>query len=152
MSSLKLPIIGLLNGPNLNRLGERQTEIYGKVTLSAIEETLRKQALLAGFGLDSFQSNHEGELIDTLWAWHDKGISGILFNPGGLCHTSVSLHDAILGIRTPVIEVHLSAIEAREDFRRESLTARASKECISGFGAVSYEMALAALLKILPVA
>lgn len=145
------PTIGLLNGPNLNRLGTREPEIYGAITLSMIENNLQSKTQASGFHLISFQSNHEGTLIDQLWNWHDQGIQGIIFNPGGLCHTSVSLHDAIKGINIPVIEVHLSAIQEREEFRRKSLTALACKECITGFGAAGYEMALMALFKILPV-
>lgn len=152
MPSLTPPTLGLLNGPNLDRLGQREPQIYGHTTLATIEINLSAKAEKAGYQFKSFQSNHEGTLIDTLWAWYDDGVKGVIFNPGGLCHTSISLHDAIAGINIPVIEVHLTNIYEREEFRRKSLTALACKECITGFGAVGYEMALEALFKILPVA
>ena len=151
MPSLTPPTIGLLNGPNLDRLGQREPQIYGYTTLDSIETSLRAKAQKAGYQFKSFQSNHEGALIDTLWTWHDDGVKGVILNPVGLCHTSISLHDAIAGINIPVIEVHLSNIYEREEFRRKSLTALACKECITGFGAVGYDMALEALLKLLPV-
>jgi 3-dehydroquinate dehydratase-2 len=139
--------IGLLNGPNLHRLGEREPHVYGQQTLNAIEAQLTAQAAAAGIELLSSQSNHEGALIDTLWSWHDEGIAGIIFNPGGFSHTSLVLYDAIAAIRPPVIEVHLSHIHNREIFRHELLTAKACKGLICGLGSMSYRLALEAFIQ-----
>ncbi|WP_284140373.1 MULTISPECIES: type II 3-dehydroquinate dehydratase [unclassified Virgibacillus] len=135
----------LLNGPNLNLLGKREKEIYGQFTLKDIEKSVGKVAASYGYEVDSFQSNHEGELIDQLHAADGKYF-GIIFNPAAYTHTSVALRDAIIAIQTPVIEVHISNIHQREAFRHKSLTAPACKGQITGFGLQSYVLAAMAFL------
>lgn len=133
----------ILNGPNLNLLGKRETKIYGEQEFEKFFIALKES--YPEIKLDYFQSNVEGELINKL---HEKGFSyeGIIFNPGGYAHTSVALHDAIKAIQSPVIEVHISNIYAREEFRHTSLTAAACIGVISGFGLWSYDLALQFLL------
>lgn len=133
----------ILNGPNLNLLGKRETKIYGEQEFGKFFIALKES--YPEVNLEYFQSNIEGELIDKL---HEKGFSfdGIIFNPGGYSHTSVALHDAIKAIQSPVIEVHISNIYAREEFRHISLTAGACIGVISGFGLWSYDLALQFLL------
>ncbi|HRG37452.1 MAG TPA: type II 3-dehydroquinate dehydratase [Bacteroidia bacterium] len=129
----------ILNGPNLNLLGTRETSIYGNQTFTAYFETLKSK--YPKLELHYYQSNVEGELINKL---HEVGFSfdGILFNAGGYTHTSVALRDAIAGITTPVIEVHISNVFAREEFRHVSLIAPKCKGSISGFGMDSYRLAI----------
>ncbi len=131
--------IMIINGPNLNLLGKREPELYGKEDFSAFLQALRSS--FAEIRIDYFQSNVEGELINKL---HETGFSydGIIINPGGYCHTSVSLADAISAIQSPVIEVHLTNLYRREEIRHVSLTAKGCVGVISGFGLWSYEMAL----------
>ncbi len=133
--------IGILNGPNLNRLGKREPHIYGDTTLADLEKQLQTLAQSKGVALECFQSNHEGELIDKLHTWADAGVAGIIFNPGAYTHTSVALLDAVKSISVPVIEVHISNIYQREEFRRHSLTAQASSAVISGLGLYGYQAA-----------
>lgn len=135
--------IAIINGPNLNLLGKRQPEIYGQSDFPSFVVALRDS--YPEVIIDYFQSNIEGELINKL---HEVGFAfdGIILNPGGYTHTSVALADAIAAIQTPVIEVHISNIHAREDFRQVSLTARNCRGVISGFGLWSYEMALQHLI------
>lgn len=137
--------IGILNGPNLGRLGKREPEIYGTATLADLETLLRKEAAAAGVGVVFCQSNCEGALIDTISEWADAGHSGIVFNPGAFSHTSIALHDAIAAVATPVIEVHISNIYRREAFRHHSHTASACHGIISGLGFQGYALALRAL-------
>jgi len=134
--------IGILNGPNLSRLGKREPEIYGKRTLKDLEVLVQESANSLGVSLECFQSNHEGELIDQLEAWQDAGFFGIVFNPGAFTHTSIALHDALAGSTLKVIEVHISNIYKRESFRHHSLTASASLGVISGLGFEGYVLAL----------
>lgn len=138
--------IALIHGPNLNLLGQRDPNMYGSNTLADLEEAVRTQAQQQGFELRTFQSNVEGELINAL---HDvqQDCIGVIFNPGGYSHTSVALRDAVEAISIPVMEVHLSNIHAREDFRKRSLTAEAAKACISGMGVQGYLAALDALIR-----
>jgi len=135
----------VLHGPNLNLLGEREPEVYGRTTLAEIDARLREQAAKRGAQVESFQSNHEGALIDRIQAAR-RTHRAIVINPGGLTHTSVALRDALVACELPVVEVHLSNIHAREDFRQRSLVAGIALGQISGLGAKGYELALEALL------
>jgi 3-dehydroquinate dehydratase-2 len=134
--------IGILNGPNLNRLGKREPKVYGSDTLADLEARLAKEAADLGVKLECFQSNHEGALIDKLHAWADAGVAGVAFNPGGYTHTSVALRDAVTASGLPVIEVHISNVHAREEFRHKSMTAAACVGVIAGLGFDGYSLAL----------
>jgi 3-dehydroquinate dehydratase-2 len=131
----------VLNGPNLNLLGEREPEVYGHETLADVEALCGQAAADAGLGLDFRQSNHEGVLVDAI---HEVRTSaaGIVINAGALTHTSIALRDAISAIKIPVIEVHISNIHNREDFRTRSLTAGVCAGQISGLGFLSYEVGI----------
>ncbi len=136
------PAVLVLHGPNLNLLGTREPEIYGHASLKQVDEDLAKQAARSGFSLASFQSNHEGELIDRVHLARSEGVRFIIVNPGGLTHTSVSLRDALLGVSIPFVEVHLSNVHAREPFRRVSYFSDVALGCIVGLGVKGYELAL----------
>lgn len=135
-----------LHGPNLDRLGKREPEVYGRQTLAEIEQNLRSVATSLGADLESRQSNHEGSLIDWIGGAQDEGFSGVLINPGAYTHTSWAIHDSIKGAGVPVVEVHLSNPVAREEFRHHSCVAPACVGTVTGFGVRSYELALRALL------
>ncbi len=135
----------VLHGPNLNLLGQREPEVYGRQTLADIDMELAGLAEELNLAIDTFQSNHEGDLIDRIHASENNGFSGIIINPGGLTHTSVALRDAISAIELPVIEAHLSNIHARESFRNHSYVAGVVVGQVSGFGAASYLLALRGL-------
>jgi 3-dehydroquinate dehydratase-2 len=137
-----LPIIYVLNGPNLNLLGTREPDVYGRETLDEIAGMIEDRARELGLAVDVRQSNHEGHLIDWLHEASAEGAKAVLLNAGGLTHTSVALHDAIKSITVPVIEVHLSNPQAREAFRRHSYVAAAARGSISGFGSLGYLLAL----------
>ncbi len=137
-----LPLVMVLNGPNLNLLGSREPHIYGHDTLDSIAEGLETQAAGLGLAVDIRQSNHEGHLVDWLQEAGARGALAVILNAGALTHTSIAIHDAIKAIPVPVIEVHLSNPHAREEFRHVSFVARAAKGTISGFGAASYRLAL----------
>jgi 3-dehydroquinate dehydratase-2 len=137
-------LIYVLSGPNLNLLGTREPEIYGRDTLDDIARMLRDRALEIGCAVDARQSNHEGVLIDWLHEAQARGASAVLLNAGALTHTSIALHDAIKAVAVPVVEVHLSNPHMREDFRHRSYVGRAAKGTIAGFGARSYLLALEA--------
>ena len=132
----------LLNGPNLNLLGAREPEVYGKDTLQDIEVAAQKQAADAGVSLLSFQSNHEGALIDRIHAAKAEGVDAIVINPGGLTHTSVALRDALSGVAIPVVEVHISNIHRREAFRQHSYLSDIAVGVICGVGVAGYRYAI----------
>lgn len=136
----------VLHGPNLNLLGQREPDVYGRQTLADINASLVSLADDLGAEVDAFQSNHEGDLIDRIHAARGEGFSGIIINPGGLTHTSVALRDAISSVDLPVIEAHLSNIHARESFRHHSYLAGVVVGQVTGFGAMSYQLALRGLL------
>ena len=136
------PLIFVLNGPNLNLLGTREPEIYGKETLDDISGRMVERADELGVELDIRQSNHEGHLIDWLHEAAAKNAKAVIINPGGFSHTSVALHDAVKAIGTPVIEVHLSDPDTRESFRHIDLVAMAATRVIKGQGAKGYLTAL----------
>lgn len=133
----------LLNGPNLGLLGQREPEVYGTTTLADIEALLEAQAKAAGHVLETFQSDAEHELIRRVHAARGKS-DFILLNPGAFTHTSIALRDALLGVAIPFIELHLSNVAAREEFRRHSYLSDVAVGVISGFGVTSYELALTA--------
>ncbi|MDP2360450.1 MAG: type II 3-dehydroquinate dehydratase [bacterium] len=135
--------LDLVNGPNLNRLGRRQVEIYGGHSLDEIGQELIRAFPEVGWTF--FQSNHEGALVDRL-QWADDHADGLIINPGGLSHTSVVLLDALLALRIPIVEVHVSQVAARESFRRRLLTARAATALVCGMGPAGYAAAARHLL------
>jgi 3-dehydroquinate dehydratase-2 len=135
----------LLNGPNLNLLGSREPGIYGSVTLTSIEEKLGAAARARGHELISAQSNAEHELIDRVQGAKNDGVAFIIINPGAFTHTSIALRDAFLGVAMPFIEVHLTNIHAREEFRHHSYLSGIAVGSIVGFGAQGYELALEAV-------
>jgi 3-dehydroquinate dehydratase-2 len=135
----------VINGPNLNLLGTREPEVYGKTTLDDITQKLQNQAANLGISLDSYQSNHEGELIDRVQKAKKDDVGFIIINPGGFTHTSVALRDALAGVAIPFIEVHLSNIHQREEFRKHSYFSDLAIGVICGLGAKGYELALNAI-------
>ena len=135
-------MILVLNGPNLNLLGRREPEVYGRATLADLEAACVETGRELGVDVVCRQSNHEGQLIDWLHGAADEGATGIVLNPGGYTHTSVALRDAIAGIDVPVVEVHLSNVHAREGFRRRSLTAGVCAGSVSGLGIEGYRFSI----------
>ena len=131
----------VVNGPNLNLLGRREPAVYGAATLADVERAVRERAAELGAEVDFFQSNSEGGLIDYLQA-HAPEAAGVILNGGGYTHTSVALRDCIAALSVPVVEVHISNIHAREEFRRTSLTAPVARGIISGLGPRGYVLAL----------
>ncbi len=139
----------VIHGPNLNLLGRREPEVYGRVTLAEIDDRLRTAAEALGAQLDTYQSNIEGELVDRIQACMDDGTDGIVINPAAYTHTSVAVRDALSACGIPAVEVHLSNPEAREEFRHVSLIADVVAGRVAGFGAASYELGLHGLWNIL---
>ncbi|MBS1187282.1 MAG: aroQ [Burkholderiaceae bacterium] len=137
----------LLNGPNLNLLGMREPEVYGKATLADVESAAVAQAGGAGASLICFQSNHEGALIDRIHAARQEGVDAIVINPGGLTHTSVALRDALAGVAIPFIEVHISNVHQRESFRHHSFLSAIATGVICGLGIEGYRLAIDFALK-----
>ena len=141
-------LVYVLNGPNLNLLGLREPEIYGKTTLDDIAGMLEDRGRELGYAIDMRQSNHEGHLIDWLHEAQAEGARAVLLNAGGYTHTSVALHDAIRSIAVPVIEVHLSDPKSREAFRHHSYVGLAAMRTVEGHGARSYLIALEAVAEL----
>ena len=136
----------VLQGPNLNLLGTREPEIYGKETLDDIHQQLLSQAVAAQVNLVTYQSNHEGEMIDRIQAAKSEGVQFIILNPGGYSHTSVAIRDALVGVNIPFIEVHLSNIHQREAFRHHSYFSDVAIGVICGLGSIGYRLALEAVI------
>ena len=138
-------LIAVLNGPNLNLLGQREPEVYGRTTLSEIEAMVRDAAQSEGADLEWFQTNHEGALVDAVQGLRGR-VDGALINAAALTHSSLALRDAVLAVRVPFVELHLSNIFAREPERRHSVIADLAIGLVTGFGAQSYLLALQALV------
>jgi 3-dehydroquinate dehydratase-2 len=146
MARRAAPAILVLHGPNLNLLGTREPAVYGRVTLPEVNRAVQRHAASRGARAVCRQSNHEGELVDWIQSAEREGFRGIVFNPGALSHYSIALRDAVASQRVPVVEVHLSNIHAREEFRHHSVVAAAAVGQISGFGPSSYLLGVDALL------
>lgn len=140
--------IALINGPNLDRLGKREPQIYGRATLADIVSGLRAEAGGLGAEIADFQSNCEGEIIDKIYGFADSGVKFGIINPGALTHTSVALRDCIAGSGMTFVEVHISNVARREDFRRTSLTAPVCAGSVAGLGVFGYSAALRYLISI----
>ena len=140
--------IAVINGPNINFLGIREPEIYGSLTLEEINSTIEQAAGARDITVSFFQSNHEGVLIDYIQQCYHSKMEGIIINPGAFTHYSYALRDAISGVGIPCIEVHLSNIHSREEFRHRSVTAAVCRGQICGLGADGYVLAMEALVKI----
>ena len=137
----------VLHGPNLNLLGTREPKIYGKTTLAVIHKKMEARARSAGLQLETFQSNHEGELVDRVQSAREEGISFIIINPGAYSHTSIAIPDALTAVDIPYIEVHISNIHAREAFRHHSHFSAGAQGVICGLGVQGYDLALDAALQ-----
>lgn len=138
----------IINGPNLNLLGEREPHIYGTKNLLDIEKETYKKLNNSSLVLEWYQSNLEGEIVDKIQEAHKNGTEAIVLNPGGYAHTSVAIHDALKILKIPVIEVHLSQVYQREAFRHNLLTAKACTAIMSGLGTDTYYLAICAILNI----
>ncbi len=141
------PEILLINGPNLNLLGSREPEVYGKATLADIEAAAQQQALAQGKQLSCFQSNHEGQLLDRIHSAKQENIRFIVINPGAFTHTSIALRDALAGVAIPFVEIHISNIYQRESFRHHSYLSDIAKGVICGLGVDGYRLAIDFALK-----
>lgn len=142
MAQAPAATIYVLNGPNLNMLGTREPEKYGHATLADVEKLCAETAARFGMEADCRQSNREGELIDFIHEAHAKKAAGIIINAGGYSHTSIALHDALMAVKIPTVEVHISNIHARESFRHHSFTAMAAFASLCGFGVDGYRLAI----------
>ena len=150
MTEAHVRTIMVLNGPNLNLLGTREPETYGTLTLPEIGASAKDHAKLLGLDIDFRQTNHEGTLVDWIQE-AGEAAAGVILNAAAFTHTSVAIHDAIAAIETPVIEVHLSNVFAREDFRHHSFVSDVAKGVICGFGATGYVLAIDALASMLRI-
>jgi 3-dehydroquinate dehydratase-2 len=142
MAQASADTIYVLNGPNLNLLGTREPEKYGHDKLSDVEKLCAATAAQFGLKADCRQSNREGELIDFIHEAHARKAVGIIINAGGYSHTSIALHDALMAVKIPTVEVHISNIHARESFRHHSFTAMAAFASLCGFGVDGYRLAI----------
>lgn len=140
--------VAVIHGPNLNMLGLREPEIYGTTNLEMLNKDIKAKAEEINLEIKIMQSNHEGEIVDFLHQNYEK-LDGIIINPGGLTHTSVVLRDALASVRLPVIEVHISNIHRREEFRKKSITAAAAVGQITGLGVQGYLLALEGIKEVL---
>src|SRR5438093_8714618 len=136
----------ILHGVNLNLLGTREPAVYGRTSLAAVDRVIKEHARRRGVRVECRQSNHEGQLVDWLHGARAEGFAGVVFNPGAFTHYSIALRDAVAAIDVPVVEVHLSNVHAREEFRSRSVIAGAARGQISGFGPQSYLLGVDALL------
>ena len=136
----------VLHGPNLNLLGTRETSVYGRTTLAEVDRMIREHARSLRIGVECRQSNHEGQLVDWLQGAARERFLGVVFNPGAFTHYSLALRDAVAAIDLPVVEVHLSNVHGREEFRRQSVIAAVARGQIAGFGPQSYLLGLDALV------
>jgi 3-dehydroquinate dehydratase II len=139
----------VLHGPNLNLLGQRERQVYGDLSLADVDRLIRTHARARGVRVECRQSNVEGQLIDWLQAAAREGFAGVVLNPGAFTHYSIALRDAVAAVPVPVVEVHLSNIHGREEFRRHSVIAPVARGQIAGFGALSYLLGLDALVSLL---
>lgn len=137
--------IYVLNGPNLNLLGTREPDIYGHHTLADVEKLCREAAARFGLSAECRQTNREGELVDFIHEAAAKKAAGIVINAGAYSHTSIAIHDALIGVRIPAVEVHVSNVYARERFRHQSFIAKAAFATLSGFGVEGYNLAITGL-------
>lgn len=138
-------IVYVLNGPNMNLLGTREPEKYGRATLADVEKLCRATAARFGLEVEFRQSNMEGELINWIQEAHAKGAAGIILNPAGYTTTSIAILDALLAVQMPVIEIHITNIHARESFRQNSYVSKAAKAVLAGFGIDGYALAITGL-------
>ena len=138
----------VIHGPNLNLLGEREPDVYGKISIASIDDRLKELGRDHSVEVETFQSNHEGEIVSKIGDARGKFV-GLVINPAAYTHTSVAIRDALAAVKIPAVEVHLSNIYAREDFRRTSLIAPVTQGQISGFGVDSYILGLQALINLL---
>jgi len=143
-TGLAKPSVLVLNGPNLNLLGQREPDVYGRTTLADVEALCREEGEALGLAVETAQSNHEGALVDLIHAAAGRH-AGLVMNPGAYSHTSIAIPDAVRGVGLPVVEVHLSNIHARESFRHRSYLSAAALGVICGLGALGYALALRAL-------
>jgi 3-dehydroquinate dehydratase-2 len=141
--------IYVLNGPNLNLLGTRQPKVYGRATLAEVEKLCQTTAQRHGFAVEFRQSNHEGDIVDWINEAHAEKAAGLVINPAGFTTTSIAILDALLAMETPVIEVHISNIHAREEFRQHSYVSKAARAVICGFGINGYALAITGLAAML---
>jgi 3-dehydroquinate dehydratase II len=139
----------VIHGPNLNLLGQRETSVYGAATIDDINASLQKIAKEKGVELAVLQSNHEGDIVDAIGKAKDQGVGAIVINPAAYTHTSIAIRDAVAAVTIPTVEVHLSNIYKREDFRHQSMIAPVCQGQVSGFGAQSYELGLVAAIGLL---
>lgn len=143
--------VRVINGPNINFTGIREKGVYGSVSFDQIIENIKKKAEEFDFDIECFQSNHEGEIIDFIQKCYIDGVDGIVINPGAFTHYSYAVRDAVASVNIPTVEVHMSNIHKREEFRHLSVTAPVCVGQICGFGSYGYEMALSAIYNILSV-